>query len=442
MKYNRILRFTLFTCVSVLSMMAYGQNAPYSFGSLGILESPTLVQHQLMGGLSSTLGSKGDYAIINPASLHGLQETTLQTGSYANRIVQQTSTKRNTDFTGNFGYFSLGIPLSLKDKLGMSFSLLPYSNVDYDITTTADENGAEATNVFQGKGGLNQFNVGFGGELFNGFALGLSASVLFGNIESTWDKQFQNRDDLFSTRNTQKTYFNGFQWNAGVQYIVQMKESKELRIGLHGALASQMNTTTDEVLRTFNHRGEFFIDTISSRGDAEGSRELPLSYGGALSFGKKDIWMVGAEYNNALWSQVLQGSAENPFFDKQSFTLGGYLQLKGERDQQLAAFSDRLSNYLMTTRIYFGYKYENLYTGVVNELVTQNVFSLGLGLPIKTHRVYEMGSDKVELISRVMVGFDYTIRGNTEPGNVQENILGIKVGLTFNDKWFNKRKYQ
>jgi len=57
-------------------------------------------------------------------------------------------------------------------------------------------------------------------------------------------------------------------------------------------------------------------------------------------------------------------------------------------------------------------------------------------------RFYRTEGVKKSFVSRINVGAEYTMRGSTDPGMIQENILGIKLGLTFNDKWFNKRKYR
>ena len=107
---------------------------------------------------------------------------------------------------------------------------------------------------------------------------------------------------------------------------------------------------------------------------------------------------------------------------------------------QRTSRTQRINDYLKTIRFYYGFRMQSHYTGVVNEQIDETAISLGFGLPFT--RVYSIEGVKYRMVSRINVGAEYLIRGKADNGLIQENILGIKVGLTFNDKWFNKRKYQ
>ena len=109
-------------------------------------------------------------------------------------------------------------------------------------------------------------------------------------------------------------------------------------------------------------------------------------------------------------------------------------------NSQHASKTERFKDYLKTSRVYYGFRMQSLYTGVVNNQVKESTFSLGIGLPLS--RQYTLEGIKYVMISRINIGVDYTIRGNTDPGMIQENIIGIKFGLTLSDKWFIQRKYK
>ncbi|MBO6517119.1 MAG: hypothetical protein JJ975_11265 [Bacteroidia bacterium] len=415
-------------------------NSPYTFGSLGLLQSQTFVHQQFMGGLSSGLHSKGDFSFVNPASLHALEQTSLQTGSELQLIEQLSGDNTNQDFTGNFGYFAMGIPLSLKRKIAFGAGLSRLSEVDYFIPGEATENGIPVVNVFTGDGGINQFKTGIGGEIFKGFSLGVGANFMFGNIKEQLDKQFQENNEIFSLQNTNTTYYNGVKWNFGVQYTRQIRENSYVTLAGHLSPSSELTTSRDDIMRTYNFDGNFFIDTISSRTDTKSTQGLPMEYGGGLTIGADNRWLVGVEYNVAKWSEVEKLRNANPFFDQTSFTIGGYLQLKEAMNNQHTSFVETLNDYLKTTRIYYGFRMQSLYSGVVNEQINETAVSLGFGLPLT--RVYAIEGVKYRMVSRINIGAEYIMRGKRTDGQVQENILGIKLGLTFNDKWFNKRKYQ
>ena len=56
-------------------------------------------------------------------------------------------------------------------------------------------------------------------------------------------------------------------------------------------------------------------------------------------------------------------------------------------------------------------------------------FTVGLGLPI------------TGTFSSINIGFEMGKRGTTANGLIQQNYSNISVGLSFNDKWFEKRKF-
>ncbi len=43
---------------------------------------------------------------------------------------------------------------------------------------------------------------------------------------------------------------------------------------------------------------------------------------------------------------------------------------------------------------------------------------------------------------RLNLGFEYGQKGNTNMGLIKENYYGINIGLSFNDVWFKRRKFE
>ena len=55
--------------------------------------------------------------------------------------------------------------------------------------------------------------------------------------------------------------------------------------------------------------------------------------------------------------------------------------------------------------------------------------TLGFGLPIPG------------AFSNINIGFEFGKKGTTNANLVQENYGNLSIGLSFNDKWFNKKLY-
>ena len=226
---NRNLLILLLSSVLVLvsakQSAAQSVSSPYTFGSYGLMEPQGFMHHQFMGGLSSTIQSKGDYSVVNPASLHALEQTTLQTGSYLTFINQHDGDLANNDITGDFGYFGLGLPISIKRRIGFSANINRLTDLSYSIPGRAVEDSVNVTNLFSGHGGINQFRVGFGIEVFKNFSVGVGASFLSGSIQTQFDKQFQEDKEKNSLRTEAIGYYSGLKWNAGVQYAGRIKNN-------------------------------------------------------------------------------------------------------------------------------------------------------------------------------------------------------------------------
>ena len=98
-------------------------------------------------------------------------------------------------------------------------------------------------------------------------------------------------------------------------------------------------------------------------------------------------------------------------------------------------YSD-IHNYWNTVQYRFGLRYSNGYLDLnsfdsnssSSLLLNDYSLSLGLGLPIPKN------------LSEANIGFQYGIRGTTNNNLIQERYFKIIFSITFNDKWFNKRK--
>ena len=66
---------------------------------------------------------------------------------------------------------------------------------------------------------------------------------------------------------------------------------------------------------------------------------------------------------------------------------------------------------------------------VNDEPINEFGMSFGLGIPIGT------------FFSNANLGIELGQRGTKDSGLIQENFLRLSVGLSLNDKWFTKRKF-
>jgi hypothetical protein len=140
-----------------------------------------------------------------------------------------------------------------------------------------------------------------------------------------------------------------------------------------------------------------------------------------LGLGKNKNWFFGVQYN-----LIKSATFKNEFFnrknvsyrDAKKWAVGGYF----------------IPNYSSFTSFWsrvvyrFGLRTEQMSTIVNNIPLTETGISFGLGLPLAG-------------LSNANVGFEISQRGQKDSGLIKETIVALRLGLSLNDIWFIKRKY-
>ena len=151
------------------------------------------------------------------------------------------------------------------------------------------------------------------------------------------------------------------------------------------------------------------------------SLKVPTRTTLGLGFGEDRKWFLGAEYSFQEFS-----SFENDFLgitnvvyeDANSVILGGFYV------PNYTSFS----TYLNRVTYRAGLRYDQTGLVVNNEEINNFGITFGFGLPLGNN------------FSNLNLGFELGRRGTTDAGLIEENYLIINLGLSLNDKWFNKRK--
>ncbi len=83
------------------------------------------------------------------------------------------------------------------------------------------------------------------------------------------------------------------------------------------------------------------------------------------------------------------------------------------------------------------FSYNNLSLGfkIQNQSITDFGINFGLGIPLRRY------SDAFANFSNINVNFEYGRRGTKNANLIQEDYFSMSLSISFNDKWFQKRKY-
>jgi hypothetical protein len=409
-----------FICVVKL----YGQVAksPFTSFGLGELYNNQPVHAQGMGGVGIANPQYWYLNNQNPAALPFNRLTTLTAGYVGERRIVSDNNLENESFGGNLNYFIMSFPIKTT-KWTTALGLSPYSNVNY--TFNYEEAIEGSTNTIQvtesGIGGYNQFYLSNGYSITEEISVGLKTGFLFSSAIREYSNSLTQTDQLvaYAPAIYERTGIGDMTFNLGFLYHKDSISVNNYRfsIGLVYDHASKMRATRLEriELRTPSNT---IIETDTITYNNTGSITLPRGLGFGIAFSKGYKWTLAADVYLHDWTQYrnFEGSNEG-LSNSLSVALGA----------EITPDQTSVSNYLNRVTYRTGLSYSEAPYFINNESVRD--FGINFGLSFPTAQ------------SSLDLAFKLGRRGNRDLTDLQENYIKIYFGVTFNDRWFIKRRF-
>ena len=411
------------TAAQAQQVKSLRENIPYSRYGIGEPISGTSVVQR--GAAGASLGVSAPFSINteNPASYASLRLTTFEgaIGGSTRNITSNTSTYQTG--TATLDYLRVGFPLA-NNKAGLVFGLEPMSRMYYNLRDTGRSAGLGSTsNTFTGQGGLNQAFVGASGE-YKDLRIGVNMGYVFGNFDNAISRQYFQTDsaNTFGSEFANNVQVGGLHYKLGAQYLIPIKKLIALRLGgtatLQQSLGSERNTTWNSV--RFVTGGGTISDTAFANLGQKGRMQLPLSFGGGFQLLNGTLWSINADITGTRWSDYR-------LFDQKDSVDGTTYKfaLGGEYTPQAA----NSFKYFQRVTYRAGFVYGTdpyLIRGVHPTTVMGTV---GASLPFK------------RTTDRLHLALEFGRRTSKAEGAIRENFVRFAVGISLNDKWFIKRKY-
>ena len=418
--YSQILLFVLSTSF-VVSQTNTG--SPYSLNELGEINFLGNVSNLSMGGIDSAIDSI-EFNINNPSSLAKLKTTNYLIGTfYKSTGISNVNSTDNIN-TANINYIAVGIPTK---RFGFGFGVLPYSSVGFNLQSTDEYNTANSINsrLFGADGNINRAFVSIGFPLLKYLSLGASANYNFGKFNYEKFNLIENVNyGIFSNSSSE---ISGFTYNFSSNLSIPLKNDFKLNLVYSYYPDGDLDSFNIESLYTSNTSsitleslGDFVDVDLNSRGLENTKLPVPKKSIYSLGLEKKNSWFIGFQYESKLSSNF-----ENVFLDTQnvsyrdanSLSIGGYI----------IPDSLSLTSYWKRVKYRFGIKNEKKSIIVNNLPINHFSLNLGLGLPIAG-------------LSKANLGLEIGKVGDNN-SLVKENYFALRLGLSLNDVWFIKRKY-
>ncbi|HEY9047009.1 MAG TPA: outer membrane protein transport protein [Ohtaekwangia sp.] len=417
-------KFFLLCLVIITTEEVRGQAARSPFTTFGIGDpyGNALIHNQGTG----TGVSQPQYWYLNnqnPALLVFNSLTVFEAGIVAERRTLRSNEGREKNTGGNMSYLVTAFPIKV-NKWTTSIGLMPYTNVDYEYIhpqTLTLPGGETTTAEFReyGSGGLTQLYWSNGVRINKEMSVGLKATYLFGPIENVYSNQLNQTDQIpYVIAVSEKSTIKDFNFGLGYSFSRDSLWGKNYRFSVGAVYDFKANLNakrSDHFYRT-----TLAGDTIESNeiNNARGEIKVPgaLTFGVSLSRGLK--WAVSTEFAYQNWSNF--SSINN---DDNGLQRSWRASLGGEITPDPLA----LGSYLKRLTYRMGVSMEQYPFLANGNSVKDYGINFGLSLPA--------GRSNLNLACKVGK------RGNKSENILEENYLKIYFGITFNDQWFIKRKF-
>ena len=395
-------------------------SSPYSIGGLGEIAFKGNAINRHMGGLDIVSDSL-HANINNPASLGDLKLVTYSLGLNYKSTKLSSNASNESVTSASIDYLVVAIPTK---KFTFGFGILPATSVGYRLQSVID--GEDINNVVnrnEGYGGLNQTFISIGFKVFEFLNFGVSANYNFGKITNESSRQEQNID--FGTFFTKTSSLVGFNYRFATQLKIPLTSKVRLDAMAYYVPENSLTATNESVYFTRSvttqDLGDFENVDLAARNLKETSISLGDQYSFGLGITKEKKWFVGGQYYQRNSADYVDNfiSLDNIMYANGSrLSFGGFY---------LPDYSS-ITSYWKRIVYRAGMRFED--TGVLfnNQPLKETGISFGVSLPMAGY-------------SNANIGIEFGKRGSQDNGLIQESYWNLIVGLSLNDIWFIKRKF-
>lgn len=416
------------------------ENSPLSRYGIGDLVPNQNMSSRAMGGITAGYQDHLGINISNPASFYNIGLITFDIGA---EVTSRTLKSANPvqKYTANnalINYVTLGFPIATekmrKKGIGwaMAFGLRPVSRVNYKIQENKRISGVDSAQyLYEGQGGVNQFFLGTSIGKKN-FSFGVNVGAQFGT------RQYESRIELINdTVEYYRGLFNssisssGLFLQLGTQYVIPVnkKKNSSIRLGATAVFKQNLNASQDVDKYTFGFdpiAGTLKLDSVFERKGLEGKIVLPAQYVFGATY-VDNHWTVGADLELAKWSQYKSFGAADALRDVVKARLGGQYYPANDNTP--------VTKYWSFVKYRAGLYYGPDYVKLSNN---RNEFGVTLGASLPLTSLTRRFTNDIVVLN---AGVEFANRGSLKVDNLKENVTRFTIGISMNDLWFIKRKY-
>ena len=421
---KRIISLVCLSAIVVVANAQSGTNSPYSQYGIGILSDQSLGFNRGMNGVGLGIRKGNIVNTLNPASYSAVDSLTMMfdvglSGQVTN--FEESGMKVNAN-NSNFEY-AVG-SFRLFPSVGVSFGILPYSNIGYNYYSEQKLSTSQQTitDTHTGEGGIHQAFIGAGWRIVKPLSVGVNVAYLWG----TYNRSISSSSTT-SINSLAKNYYgtiNNYNIELGIQWQQHLSKKDELTLGATVGIGHKLGCDANcEILDVNSQTGECDTTLFSIKNGLE----IPMTYGVGLAWNHSNRWLIAADFAMQQW-----GSVKYPYYDGniKNYILRDDLLMDRYKVNVGADFVPQPTSRHFLNRVHyrFGAGYTTPYYKI-NGVDGPKEYSVSAGFGIPLQNAYNNRS-----ILNISAQWAHTSAKDL----ITENTFRINIGLTFNERWFMK----
>ncbi len=401
------------------SISQTGTVSPYSFAGLGEQNFRGTQVTRFMGGLD-VYSDSIHVNLNNPAAYGKLKFTTYSLGINYNTNLLSSGDDHTALNGAGIDYLSIGIPTK---RFGFGFGIIPLTSVGYKIESVEESENGVFNNQFEGSGGVNQAFFSLGVPIFKEFRIGITVFYNFGSIDYLRSQFIEGVDIVTSSDESSK--INGWSYQFSSEFDITLFE----QISLSGLFSFQpqanLNSENQRVYFTRSlEKGsieDFNEIDLSNQNLDKTEKFLTQTFKIGIGLGQKQKWFMGTQLNLLNFGNF---RSEFPIRDNVTYQEARQWIIGGFYIPDYTS----LTSYFSRIVYRLGFRTESLGILIDGQSLRMNAISFGFGLPIQG-------------LSNANIGLEIGSSGKNQNGLVAHSTVALRIGLSLNDLWFIKRKY-
>lgn len=403
--------------------------SPYSKFGLGNLKGSLLPQFRGMGGISTAINTPNGYGninVTNPASYAGINLTTIDAGMSGSLTTLKRGSLAEKSFNSTFSHIAIAFPTG---KSAISIGLLPYSELGYEFKNQSKLDTVNFDQVYQGEGGLSKAYIGYGYRFGTKLRLGVNLEYIFGNLIQSKTTEPINEPAALNSRIQEKNSVYGLNVSYGAQYDFVINKKVTMTLGYSGSASSNIHSKQTTVVTRFtkdfdgNEIPALIGDTLQNISSPAKGLKLPLTHNFGIVFQQYNKWLVGADFRIGNWSGLTINNVNQGLEDSYGVSVG----------TQFIPNIAAVNGYFNKMEYRFGVRYDKTYVRISNTDIKEMSASIGFGFPFS--------SLSRSTFSKLNFTAELGQRGTTTNNLIKESFVNFHLGVTLNDKWFYRFKF-